>query len=158
MSIDSLDLHINSFNSESYEIYIRDGSYTDAGATTTSSMWTLAKSGTVTGKGYTNRTPVPFIYNLSAGKTYGVYITLSSSTNLVFSLNNSSISNSDVILTAGSSLNHSFSNPIANRTWNGTIYYKKALCTGPGDSAIVEVRPKPWGASLDETVGFQKSS
>jgi len=157
MSIDSLDLHINSFNSESYEIYIRDGSYTDAGATTTSSMWTLAKSGTVTGKGYTNRTPVPFIYNLSAGKTYGVYITLSSSTNLVFSLNNSSISNSDVILTAGSSLNHSFSNPIANRTWNGTIYYKKALCTGPGDSAIVEVRPKPWGASLDETVGFQKA-
>ncbi len=157
MFIDSLDLHINSYNTEAYEIYIREGSYTDPGATTTSGMWTLAQSGNVTANGYGNKSPLPFKYNLSAGKTYGVYITLTGSTAMVFTLSANTVSNSDVILTAGSSVNYPFTGAFANRTWNGTIHYRKALCTGPGDSAMIEVRTKPWGASLTETAGFQKA-
>ena len=159
LQIDSITFDINSTNAEGYEIYTREGSYTDVGATNTASMWTLQASGTVTGKGIGNETDaVPFNFGLAPGSTYGVYVTLTGSRNMVHQFPATSYNDGDMDISSAVVLNYPFTTQLfTNRGWNGSFIYRKPLCPGTPDSAIITVNQKPVGASLDESAGFQKA-
>ena len=157
IQIDSITFDINSTASEGYEIYTREGSFNDAGATSTASMWTLQASGNIQAKGLGNETDaVPFSFSLAPGKNYAVYVTSTTSRNMTCQNPARSYDNGDIKISDAVVLNYPFTTPLfVNYGWNGAFIYRKPLCPGEPDSSVIVVNQKPVGASLDETAGFQ---
>jgi PKD repeat protein len=159
IQIDSITFDFNSNNLEGYEIYTREGSYNDPGATSTASMWTLQASGNIQAKGLGNETDaVPFSFRLAPGKNYAIYVTSTTSRNMLCQAPAKSYDNGDINISNAVVLNYPFTTPLfVNYGWNGAFIYRKPLCPGEPDSAVIVVNQKPVGASLDETAGFQKA-
>ena len=157
IDIDTIELHIGATGSEAYEIYVREGSYTDAGATTTASMWTLQQSGNVAAAGVGNPTKVPFDFLLESGKQYAMYVTLTNSTNIDYTNGTNNQNDGYIAINAGVGKGYPFGGTFNPRSWNGSFIYKVPVCPGPPDSAVITVNQKPIGASFDEVAGFQKA-
>ena len=125
ITIDSFDISITG-DPISVSVYYREGGY--SGYETNESAWTLAGSATVTPQGIGHATPLAVGgITLEAGKTYGVYVDIDSSSmaNSVWFTNGSTAHQDTYIqISAGAALTWGkFSGPQSPRIWNGTIYY-----------------------------------
>ncbi len=133
-----------------YVIYYRVGSY--VGSTTTPGNWTLLDSVTsVSSAGSNTASPMGFnlSLNLSAGQTYGFYISCTDNitsaglryTNGTFA---TLASNSDVAIAGGVGKAYPFSTDYSNRRFNGTIHYHKPGCNSTARTgATLTVNPSP---------------
>ena len=134
ITVTAFDLHIDSTTSETVIVYTRSGSYVPGRQT--SSGWTQVATGTVTGQGSGNPTPFSLgagAFTVAAGTTTGVYITLSTGTNIDYSNGTMNFSNGDLTLTGGHGVSYPFQGVFSPRIWNGTIYYNGgAGGSGPG--------------------------
>ncbi|MBS3915942.1 MAG: PKD domain-containing protein [Bacteroidetes bacterium] len=165
------DLMVDSFGMNCYqggmptgstqpvEIYIREGSYLDPGATTTASMWNLAWKGTVVAKGDYNRTWCPVSFNMKAGKSYGIYIipTNGAAQNMLVKPYNATFTNADITLSGGTLNQPNFGTYLTNYTFDGEIFYRKMMCKSEPDSATLTINPTPYGAKLIPGMPFQTS-
>jgi PKD repeat protein len=133
VTIDSFDIHIGTTNTETVEIYYTDlpGGY--AANAATPANWTLIGTQTVTGNGAGNPTTINAITPLviPAGQTYGIYITLTTSTNIDYT--NGSVGDFDddgtIRVDYGFGMGYPFLSFISVRVWNGTIYYGSPACS-----------------------------
>ena len=126
--ITAFDIHIlSSPQPVPIRVYYREGSY--QGYETNESAWTLLQDSNVISLGYKTPTPLPLDNGLplSAGETYGFYITINANYTVseMFYLHGASeYSNDHLSITLGASLSFPlFTIPYSPRTWNGTIYY-----------------------------------
>ena len=132
----SVDIRIDSFDINLHEAaeaslvsaYYRPGGY--EGYESDANAWTFAGSADVISQGQDNPTPLPVgNIRLTAGKTYGFYITISNytpeSTYMWYTNNNSTYADSNLQITCGVGKGDPdfFGSTYPMRTWNGTIYY-----------------------------------
>ncbi len=143
ITVNSLDVNVDT-GSMTIDVYLKSGTF--VGFDTTPAAWTLVSATAVTGAGAGKPTLVnvsPF--TLAAGNTYGLYVTVDSTTNTApymhYTNGNSTYSNSDLSLSLGDGIGGIFGSLAVDsgRTWDGTISYSLA-------SAIPE--PGPFGALL----------
>ncbi len=131
--IDSLDIHINGTSTETVEVYFTDQPGGFTANATDPTAWTLAGTQTVTGNGAGNPTRIngftPF--TIPAGQTYGVYVTLTTSTNISYTNGNAGDfdANNDIRVDYGFGLAYPFGISFSVRVWNGTIYYGGPACS-----------------------------
>ncbi|HPF86573.1 MAG TPA: hypothetical protein PK537_00800 [Candidatus Limiplasma sp.] len=139
VSITAFDVNIQTGITTVY-VYYREGSY--VGYETNSSAWTLAGSAAVSGMGENN--PTHFTIDdirLTAGNTYGFYITANPATGIEIKYTDGTGSYADANLkiTCGAGLGYLFAGSTIHqdRIWNGTIYYTFSPVTIPqtGDPA-----------------------
>ena len=108
-------------------VYYREGGY--QGYETNAGAWTLLLDVNVTSQGTNTPTPLPLNSGLalSAGKTYGFYITVNGShdiSEMVYMLSASVYSDAHISISTAASLSWPlFTDPHSPRTWSGTIYY-----------------------------------
>ncbi len=135
LSVTSLDLFDNLTSALTLDVYIKSGTY--AGFDSTPASWTLVSTTAVaTGNGSAALTPVNVTpFTLSAGTSYGIYITFSTASGTVpymlYTRGNDSVSNNDLSLSLGEGLLGLFGeiSPgvqgelLPGRTWDGTINY-----------------------------------
>jgi hypothetical protein len=109
------------------------------GSETTAGDWTLAQSGTVTGAGFGNPTPVTLTTPLliPASETYGIYITLLTGG---FDYSNGNVTVNDGVLQLEAGVGKAlpaFWGTFSPRFWNGTVYYSTdSNCGDPGRPVI----------------------
>lgn len=115
------DTNTSATTAVTYEIYIKTGSY--VGFETNSAAWTLHDTVVTTGAGTGNPTPVPLNNNLliPGSSTMGIYMATTSPSRYTTGAN--VYSNQDLTITTGAAVGYTFSGSIADRTWNGTVYY-----------------------------------
>lgn len=131
LDIWALGVNTRSTMTETFEVYVREGGY--EGYETNAGAWELWGTSTVTGSGVDVYT---FIYpgtrSFEADKTYGVYINMSSYTTETMRYTNLSGFNGDgsfennyLRIETGVGRGVGFaSTVIADRIWNGAIYYR----------------------------------
>lgn len=136
-----------------FEVYIREGSYLDAGAATTSTMWTQIFSGNVTARGNGNNTVVPVKFDLLAGKNYAMYVQFPNN-NLNYTNGSNTYNNGDIEIVTGYGVAANWGGTFNPRTFNGTIFYSKIGCVSALDSAVVTVKKLPIGSSFTQGVPF----
>ena len=124
----ALGVNTNSTASETFDVYVREGSH--VGFESNAGAWELWGSYTTTGSGQDVYT---FIYpgtrSFEADKTYGVYIDMSSygtGTALRYTNGNETYENNFLRIESGVGKgNGAFSgSTFADRIWNGAIYYR----------------------------------
>jgi hypothetical protein len=125
LTITGFDLNVDSFGSETVEIWYRSGSY--YGYESSSSYWTLLAVVNVIGEGSGNPTHVnvdPF--HIQEGQSYGLYIWLDSGTSggIDYSDGTEVYSNSDLQITSGTGNGADWGSVYQPRIWNGAIYYQ----------------------------------
>ena len=115
-------------------VFYKTGSY--VGSETTPAAWTLLDSADVVPQGTDIPTFVPIGgLPLTAGQTYGMYV-LVGSTNLNYTNGSSTTSNGALTIVSGNGSCTPFASPIADRQWNGTIFYTVDPC-------VTELTPVP---------------
>lgn len=123
--IAGLDLHVSGGSAETWEVYTVPSTY--VGNETNSGAWTLHDSGSVTAQGEDKPTGIAFSSALMvpSGTTIGVYVTLTTSVNIIYTNITSTVAlaGTDMTLTLGVGKAYPFANTFQNRAWNGTIYY-----------------------------------
>ena len=108
-------------------VYYREGGY--QGYETNESAWTLLQDSLVASSGANTPSPLPLNSGLAltAGKTYGFYITINGShdvSEMVYVYNASVYSDPRISVSTASGLSWPlFTDPHTPRTWSGTIYY-----------------------------------
>jgi PKD repeat protein len=157
LTVDSLGLNIYDFNFGvgtvlDVEVYLREGSFNDAGATTTPSMWTKLGTYPVTCKGSMQRSVCKVSFNLTYGKNYAVYInpTQNGSNTILAKPSASTISDAEISLTGGTLNQLSFGTALTGYTID-----RKMLCKSAPDSIEVNVKPSPYGSKLEPGIPFQ---
>jgi len=128
ITLTGLSLLDNSTAALTLDVYIKSGSY--VGFDTTPGAWTLVSTSAVaTGKGNSTPTPVSLTpFTLAANKTYGIYVTFTTTSNppnMLYTRGSNSYSNSDLSLSLGEGLNGLFgaTSVFPGRTWDGTLDY-----------------------------------
>jgi PKD repeat protein len=164
LTIDSMGLNIYDFNfgvgtSLDVEVYLREGSFSDPGATTNSSMWKKIYTGPVISRGSTKRSTLFCSFDIKGGKTYGVYInpTQTGSNTILVKPSAQTIVNGDIQVTGGTINQINFGTVLNGYTLDGEIFYKKLLCKSAPDSVTADVKPAPFGAKLTPGTPFQTS-
>ena len=127
------DINIQKFDVHPYagainmEVYYKTGSYLNYESDL--SAWTLVGTADIVGVGFGTSVELPVgDFNLYAGETYGIYITITGP--LVVTLNYTdgynTYSNGDLELSLGTGGPYGDCS-YTPRTWNGTIYYSTSL-------------------------------
>jgi hypothetical protein len=122
ITITSFDLHLRGTFSTNAEVYYKKGTY--VGFETNSAAWTQLGSTTpVTGMGTGNPTPCAIGgLTIKRGETYGLYVTLTSSS--VGYTNGANLySNDHLSLQTGVGKSYPFGSTFRPRTWNGRLHY-----------------------------------
>lgn len=132
ITIDSLDIHLNTTSSETVEMYYKSGSY--KGSENNAAAWTLLGTVTVTGNDLGNATRA-LIGGLTipAGDTVGIYITTTVAGVMRYSavnLPDQQLIDPNVKLTFGIGNTYPFKDIFQPRKWNGRIFYT-ASCLSP---------------------------
>lgn len=139
------------------EVYLREGSYTDAGAATTASMWSRIWNGNTTSRGFgAIRTLIPVTFTLQANKQYALYVVTPNET-LGYATGGGSSNNGELAVNGGYGISGTFAGIFNPRMWNGSIFYSKPFCPSAVDSAIIKVNPAPFGARMVAGTPFQTS-
>lgn len=134
VTIFCFDANLPALSIGGYEIYYRTGTY--VGSETNSASWTLLGSaGSILSIGLNSETPLTIPVNLiiSAGQTYGFYITASNpilTTGLLTTTNSGYgviSSDSDISILGGSGISYPFGTVTANRSFNGTVRYSPGI-------------------------------
>ncbi len=130
VTIFCFDANLPALSIGGYEIYYRSGTY--VGSETNAAGWTLLGSaGSILSIGLNEETPLTIPVNLimTAGQTYGFYITASNpilSTGLLTTSNagyGTINSNADISILGGAGITYPFGTVTANRSFNGTVRY-----------------------------------
>ncbi|MFZ5965140.1 hypothetical protein ACOXXX_19530 [Thalassococcus sp. BH17M4-6] len=126
ITINSFDLNIQSNGTTNVEFYLRAGGI--GSSQNTAADWTRISTGSVAANGVNNATPFDVTdTTLSAGTTYGVYLTTTDGTNLAYtdgsSFGSVYSSNSDLSILEGYGKSYPFGLNFAPRVWNGSINY-----------------------------------
>jgi hypothetical protein len=135
ITVNSLDVDVDA-GAVTIDVWIKTGTY--VGSETTPAAWTLESATAVTGAGAGNETLVNITpFSLSAGQTYGVYVTTSvtgdSAPYMYYTNGSNTYSNSDLSLSLGDGIGGQFGSlsVTPSRTWNGTINYTLAATGVP---------------------------
>ncbi|MGZ4043283.1 MAG: T9SS type A sorting domain-containing protein [Bacteroidia bacterium] len=134
ITLSAVDMSIISPGTVTVEIWYRSGSF--VGFESSNAGWTSVYSGTVNSPGTGTLVNVSgFSLPLSAGQTYGLYITTNTSgVNVNYTngtaLGNVYVSNSDIIVKEGKGGGY-FSVINSPRIFNGKLYYNAGGCTSP---------------------------
>ncbi|MCI4670639.1 MAG: right-handed parallel beta-helix repeat-containing protein [Bacteroidia bacterium] len=145
--IDSLDIHIGGTGTETVEVYYTDQPGGYAANAGNAAAWTLAGSATVTGAGIGQPTRVTGFTPITVpqGSTYGIYVTLTTSTNIDYT--NGSVGdfndNGTIRLDYGFGLSYPFGGTFSVRIWNGRIYYSGPACSEDRSGVTGELFPDP---------------
>ncbi len=141
--IDSISLNIHNYLEHTAEVYYKEGTF--EGSENNPGDWTLVGAYSITGKGSDIPTSVDVDdIRLTAGATYGFYVTLTSgSFKDIYGAN--TYTGEDLIIDCGAGVVYPFSTVYAPRTWNGTIHYSKGQfeCTSELKEVQVIVIPTP---------------
>jgi hypothetical protein len=133
ITINSVDMHINSTNLQNIEVWYRLGNF--IGFESSNAGWTQVLTTTVTGLGTGSLTPVPstFAINAVAGQSLSMYVTTNGGgvayTNGT-TLGNLFASNADLNFYEGKGGSY-FGVTFSPRVFNGKLNYSKAGCTSP---------------------------
>jgi hypothetical protein len=140
ITVNSLDVNVDS-GAVTIDVYIKTGTY--VGSETTPAAWTLVSATNVTGAGAGSQTLVNVTpFSLAAGKTYGIYVTTSLTTNaapyMYYTRGANTYSNSDLSLSLGDSVGGQFGSLFLGigDTWDGTINYTVAGSTAPEPTSL----------------------
>jgi PKD repeat protein len=162
LTVDSLGLNIYDVNFSvgtllDVEVYLREGSFNDAGATTTPSMWNKLGTYSVKSAGSMKRSVCKVSFPMKYGKTYTVYInpTQNGSNTILAKPVSSTISDAEVSLTGGTLNQLAFGTALTGYTIDGEVFYRKMLCKSAPDSVEINVKPAPYGSKLDPGTPFQ---
>jgi hypothetical protein len=122
LTITSFDINVRSSSTFSAEVYYRKGGY--AGFERNPSAWTKLGTASITGMGTNNPTPLPIgglkIYK---SETFGLYVTLVSSTSIGYTNGLRTFQNDELSLTSGVGKSYPFGSTFYPRTWNGRVHY-----------------------------------
>ena len=147
ITIDGLSMHFSSPGSTTVEVWYRSGTFVGFESSTTG--WTQAFSSTVSSLGAGILTPITgtFAINVSAGQTYGLYVTCTTGQQQVncsggTGLGNLYTSNADLQLFEGKSGAY-FNVLNAPRVFNGLLQYQKKGCASPKIAVQFSVTPSP---------------
>ncbi|NBP05087.1 MAG: hypothetical protein EBV15_02540, partial [Bacteroidetes bacterium] len=164
ITVDSLGLNIYDVNfsagtSLDVEVWLRKGSWSDAGATTTSSMWTKIYTGPVKSAGSAKRSTLKASFDMKGGQQYAVYVnpTVTASNTILAKLGSFTYQNSDIIMSGGTLNQINFSTALTGYTIETEIFYKKYLCISAPDSVTLKINPAPYGAKLSAGTPFKTS-
>ncbi len=126
--VDSFDVNVRATYPVTLSVYYREGGY--AGYEYNESAWTFIGAATVSASSYNTPTHLPVGgVTLTAGKTYGFYITLEnyhvSLMRFEYSYGSNTYTDENLQITCGIGRGGPvFTGQVTNdRTWNGTIYY-----------------------------------
>ena len=126
LNIVAIDIHIDSSSSETFEMYVRNGSFEKVSRHP--GAWTHHMTSDIVGTGY----GVPLNIQLSeslvldAGMTKAFYLTLQSARmiySIGTSIGNVFIENNHLMILEGVGKLYLFRNNFADRVFNGAIYY-----------------------------------
>ena len=127
INVTGLDVNVDT-GSMTIDVYITPGTF--VGNTTNPAVWTLVSATAVTGLGEGVETPVAVTpFTLSAGTTYGMYVTVDENVNVAphiyYSTGSNTFSNADLTLTLGDGIGGLFGSlgVFPSRTWDGEIDY-----------------------------------
>jgi hypothetical protein len=138
--IDSFAGNFSSTSASYVRVYYKVGTYTSA--ISDSTQWTLLGDVTVSSPNATG-TPTTFSVgnslSIPAGSTYGIYVMY----NARYTNGSATYSNSDMVISLGHGHCSDFSTGIADRIFNGTIYYRGFGCPSPRVPATITVVPNP---------------
>jgi PKD repeat protein len=121
LRIDSISLNIHDYLEHTVEVYFKQGSF--EGSEQKPDDWALIGTYQVFGKG--SNTPASVDIDdthLSAGETYGFYVTLVSGS-LGYTHGGNVFTGEDIIIDCGAGVVYPFSTSYEPRTWNGTLHY-----------------------------------
>lgn len=144
ITLDSLELHFNSTQTSSVEVWYRAGSF--VGFETSNTGWTQAFTGTVNPLGTGVLSPIPgtFAITIPAGQTFGIYVTTNGGSDVYYSngttLGNLFASNSDLQLFEGKGGGY-FNVTGSPRVFNGKLHYTTQGCTTPMTPVVFTVAP-----------------
>ena len=165
ITVDSLGLNIYDFNfsagtSLDVEVWLRKGSWSDPGATGSSSMWTKIYTGPVISAGSAKRSTLKASFNLQGGQQYAVYVnpTVTGSNTILAKLGSFTYQNADIIMSGGTLNQINFGTALSGYTIETEIFYKKYLCVSAPDSIALKINPAPFGAKLSAGTPFKTSS
>ncbi|MBM3921520.1 MAG: hypothetical protein FJ347_09915, partial [Sphingomonadales bacterium] len=164
ITVDSLGLNIYDFNFSvgtqlDVEVWLRKGSWSDAGATTTSSMWTKIYTGPVISRGSAKRSTLKASFDMKGGQQYAVYVnpTVTASNTILAKLGSFTYQNTDIVVSGGTLNQINFGNALTGYTIETEVFYKKYLCISAPDSITLKINPAPFGAKLTSGTPFQTS-
>jgi len=126
-----------------WNVYLTDPGGTHVGNESSAAAWTLSATGSGTGLGVNNPTPVTLDspFSLLANSTYGVALVLGPTAGHDYTNGNGSnqnYSNADLSLTMGSATNVSFTGPVFTpRVWNGSIDYDVQAVPEPSTASLL---------------------
>jgi hypothetical protein len=130
ITVNSLAVNVGT-GAMTIDVYIRTGSY--VGFDTTPAAWTLVSATAITGLGAGTPTPVTVTpFKLSAGTTYGMYVTIDTNVNaapfMYYTNGSNTYLNADLTLSLGDGLGGKFGSlsVVPSRTWDGIINYTLA--------------------------------
>ena len=144
IEVNGFDVHISSTAITTVEVWYRPGSF--VGFNTSNSGWTNALTTTVTGMGTGSLTLVPatFTVPVSAGSTFGFYVTANGGGSFAYSngtaVGNIHVSNGDLNVLEGNGGSY-FSVTNSPRVFNGRVRYTKVGCTSPRIPVVFTVTP-----------------
>lgn len=131
LTVTGFDTNTASTASFGFTVFMRTG--TSVGFEGSSAGWTQVATGTGTGMGTNNASPVTLgnTFNLGANATWGLALVMDASTQHFYSGTGTnpapgqlSYANADLTLNMGSATNVAFSgSAFRPRVWNGTMYY-----------------------------------
>ena len=162
ITVDSIGLNIYDFNFAAgsqldVEVWLRKGSFSDPGATGTSTMWTKIYTGPVVSAGSSKRSTLKASFTLQGGQQYAVYVnpTVTGSNTILVKLGSFTYQNSDIVMSGGTLNQINFGNAMTGYTIETEIFYKKYLCVSAPDSVSLKINPAPYGAKLTAGAPFQ---
>ena len=130
------------------DLYIRQGSYLDAGAASTATMWTKVWSGNVISRGTgVYRTNIPYQFTIKSGVQYAIYVNTPGDV-LGYANGAQTITTAELTLAGGYGIAATFGGTFNPRTFNGAVNYTKPICPSALDSSQITVNPAPFGASM----------
>jgi hypothetical protein len=149
IEVNAFDIHLSNTITNTVEIWYKPGTW--VGFNTSNAGWTNVVTTTVVGLGNGVLTPVPLTFTvpISAGQTYGWYVTCNGGGNVNYT-NGTAIgamwaSNSDLQVLQGNGGTY-FGVTFSPRCFNGQVYYSKPGCTSPMTAAVLNV-----GAAINVT-------
>jgi hypothetical protein len=141
LTVTGFDMNLfNTASTFTLNVYTRSGTY--AGATGSTTGWTLVGTGTGTGsaKDLPSHVDLNSTFLLGAGTTTGMALELVDNSNAYTNGTgaNQSYSNSDLSLSLGAASNAPFDGaPFSPRVWNGGIYYRASSVPEPASFAVL---------------------
>ena len=154
VSISRVDLNLNAAAGTVVPVlvYYKTGSY--LGFESQSSAWTLLGNYSVTSAGPGNPSAMPLgTIRLAVGQIYGVFVTTTNGTAMLYTSGAKTYSNVDIQVTLGNGMYYPSGAFVTPRTWNGTIYYAVSGTTLPSKPTNVTAVASDGAISVAFTPG-----